>query len=82
MRDLTFSNTMKWGKYEWSAADNLSRTNQNILKNLPVVPFPTNMSDQTKNELEELVKKQKKLTKKTEKGYYRRTRVGTHNKTV
>jgi len=63
MRNLTFSNTMKWGKYEWSAADNLGRTNQNILKKLPVIPFPTNTSDQTRVELDDLIKKQKELTK-------------------
>ena len=65
--DLTFSKTQKWGKYEWSAADDLRRTNQNILRNLPIIPFPKNTSDQTKSELKDVVKKQKELTEKQRK---------------
>jgi len=63
-KDLTFSNTMKWGPGEWSAADKLSRTNQNILRNLPIIPFPKNSSDQTKSELKDIMKKRKALNEK------------------
>ena len=62
--DLTFLKTQKWGKYEWSAADKLNRTNQNILKNLPIIPFPKNSSYQTKTELVDILKKRKKLDEK------------------
>ena len=63
-KDLTFSNTQKWGKYEWSAATKLNRTNQNILKNLPIIPFPKNSSYQTKTELRDILKKRKELDEK------------------
>ena len=59
--DLTFLKTQNWGKYEWSAADKLNRTNQNILRNLPIIPFPKNSSEQTKQELSDILKKRKNL---------------------
>jgi len=62
--DLTFSKTQKWGKFEWSAADKLNRTNQNILRNLPIIPFPKNSSYQTKTELRDILKKRKELNEK------------------
>ena len=62
--DLTFSKTQKWGKFESSAADKLNRTNQNILRNLPIIPFPKNSSYQTKTELADILKKRKELDEK------------------
>lgn len=62
--DLTFTRTQDWGKYEWEAANLLNRTNQNILRNLPIIPFPKNSSEQTKLELEDIKDKRKKLDEK------------------
>lgn len=61
---LTFSNTMKWGFGEWSSTEDLNRTNQNILINMPIIPFPKNSSDQTRGELDDILKEQEKLTEK------------------
>ena len=61
---LTFSKTQDWGNYEWSAANELNRTNQNILRNLPIIPFPKNSSDQTKSELKDILEKRKNLDEK------------------
>ena len=62
INNKTFSNTDHWGKHELSVLNNITPRGYIILKQIPQIPFPSNTSNITKNEINNIKILNKKRT--------------------
>lgn len=58
---LQFSNTEKWGSYELSVKNKITKEGVEILRELPYKSYPSNKSKQTKRELKDILELQKNI---------------------
>lgn len=61
--ELTFSNTDKWGLDEKDSLNRITPLGKKLVTYIPNLPFPQNLSTEAKVELENIKKKQFRLTK-------------------
>jgi len=62
INNKTFSNTDHWGKNELTVLNNITTHGKNLLKQMPLIPFPPNTSNITKNEINNIKILNKKRT--------------------
>ena len=62
INNKTFSNTDHWGKNELTVLNNITPHGHTILKQMPLIPFPSNTSNITKNEINNIKILNKKRT--------------------
>lgn len=58
---LQFSNTEKWGSYELTVKNKITKEGEKILQELPNKSYPSNKSTQTKDEIKNILELQKNI---------------------